>query len=90
MKKLTLLSILIIGLTISATSQTQVSDRFACPNENRDTLFVMSDMFNIMTSLWNEPCNIKDKPMIVSVKVLDPNVIKLISSKTSYPASNSA
>lgn len=80
MKKLTLITVLLLAFSVSGSSQKKVdnsiSSRFACPNVARDTLFVVKEMFPTMKTLWTDPNYSKDKPVIVSVKVLDPNVLK--------------
>ena len=37
----------------------------------KDTLYVIEDMYDLMASIWDNPITDEDKPVIVSVESLD-------------------
>lgn len=76
MKKITLIATLLLAFSMTALSQTKsnIDSRFACPNEKKDTLFVVNEMIPLMTVIWTSPIYDKEKPVIVPVKIIDPYV----------------
>lgn len=65
MKKV-LFTLSLIALTISVTAQTQ-SDRIACPNQTKDTLFVITPMVKLFRTVWAESNVVELKPVIIQV-----------------------
>ena len=84
MKKITLVAVLLFGLTLTGLSQTIVietepynSGRIALPNPSKDTLYVVKPMVNLFTTIWDDPSYKNERPTIVSVETIDPYALKM-------------
>ena len=51
-----------------STSTTNQSGRIAIPNEKRDTLYVVTNMAEMFTTIWEDPKLNKERPVIIAVK----------------------
>lgn len=79
MKRLLFLLTITLTLSLSANSQTLVEDvenkpstgRIAIPNEAKDTLYIQSNMYSMIVSMWNKPEYEAEKPVFVPVRSLD-------------------
>jgi len=40
--------------------------------EGRDTLFIISNIYSLFDEIWNQPENVNEKPILVSVQTLAP------------------
>ncbi len=67
-----LLLITILAVTFTATSQydTSQTPRVAVPSANKDTLYVIDNMYQIFIIVWEKPDVTDAKPVIVPVTSL--------------------
>ena len=84
MKKLTLITALLLAFSVSALSQTTMkesegsdSGRIALANQTKDTLYVVKPMVELFTTIWSDPSYKNERPTIISVKTIDPYALKM-------------
>lgn len=68
MKHLLIILIALLSFSVTSDAQTKVTERIAVPNEAKDTLYVISNMSEMMKGMWNDPSFAKEKPVIIPVK----------------------
>ena len=65
-----------LAITLTSNCQSKKtynpSQRITYVTEGRDTLYVISNIYELFNEIWNEPINIKEKPILVSVSTLAP------------------
>ncbi len=65
----TVFLVLLLSIGVTSFSQTLVnSEPIAYATLQKDTLYVVANMFTTMDDLWNQPNNVAEKPIIIPVK----------------------
>lgn len=64
--------ILILAMTMATVGMSQANTEtepspIAHTTQNKDTLYVVADMYPVFVEIWQDPMNIKDKPVIIPV-----------------------
>ena len=60
--------LLVFMMTLGITSYSQSTESVAYATPKKDTLYVVKDMFIMIETLWNQPRNIAEKPVLIPVE----------------------
>lgn len=66
---------MILSIQMSTLCQSLTENgKVAVPSTNKDTLYILVDMFSSIHYIWNLPENKKEMPVLIAVNSLEPYI----------------